>query len=104
MERGERALARSAAGEPAAIAALAHVGALGAVREDLVELRVAEAVAAAAGEAFVFDEGRLVGFRLGGFDDQPVFSAAAGPINGMRMAAAASGKEPGCDFAGWRER
>ena len=103
MERGRVVLQLSAAGEPAAIAALAHVGALRTVRQHLVQLRVAETIAAVASQAFVFDEGRLVWCWLGRFDDQPVFPGAIWPLAGLGVAAAALGQEAGRDFPGCGE-
>ena len=100
---GEGVFVASAAGKPAAIAALAHVGALRTVRQHLEQLRVAETVAAVAGQAFVFDEGRLVRFRLRWLDHKPFFPGAIWPLAGLSMAAAALGQEAGRDFAGCGE-
>ena len=95
----------SAAGKPATIAALAHVGPLGAVGEHFVKLRVPQPIAPAAGHALVFDKRRLVRLGLCGLDDQPVFAGAAGPVAGMGMAAAAGWQESSGNLpGGWEGR
>ena len=99
-ERGSRV---SAAGKPAAIAAFAHISPLGTVGQHLVELRAAQAIAAVTGKAFVFDEGRILGIGVLGFDQKPTLAGVAWPIAGRGLPAVAKRKQPGGDFAsGWQ--
>jgi len=100
----ERDAPASAAGEPAPVAALPHVGPLGTIRQHLAKLCAAQAIPASAGQAFVLDNGRLVRLGVGGLDDEPVVCRLAWPIGGLRLVAVATGEQPGRDFSGRRKR
>ena len=100
MAMSNGALEVSAAGEPAPVAAFAHIGPLGAVRQPLVELRAAQPIMAVAGQAFILDHRRLLRFGLDRLDEEPVFASAFRPLAGRRLPAVARGQEPGFDFTG----
>ena len=93
----------SAARKPASVAAFAHIRALRAVRQHLVELRSAQPIAAVAGEALVLDEGRFLRLGLRRLDEEPILSRAAWPIAGWGLPAMAKREEAGRDFAGGRK-
>src|ERR1039458_2001668 len=92
-----------ATGQPAAVTAFAHIGPLGTIGQHLVELWAAQTIPPPASEAFVFDEGRVLGFGVLGFNQKPAISRARGPIAGWRLPAVAWGEEPGRDFARGRK-
>ena len=89
----------SAARKPATVAAFAHISALGAVGEHLVELRAAQPIAAVASQAFIFEDRRLLRLGLLRLDEEPILSRAGWPIAGWGLPAVAKGEEPGRDFA-----
>lgn len=93
-----------AAGKPAAVPAFAHISPLRAVRDHLEELRVAQAIATSAGQAFILDEGRLVRFGFSGLDDEPLLSRLGWPLAGLSLAAVAMGEQANGDFPGRRKR
>ena len=92
----------SAARKPATVAAFAHIRALGAIRQHLVELWPAQPVAAVASEAFIFNEGRLLRLGLCRLDEEPILSRAGWPIAGWGLPAVARREEARRDFAGGR--
>ena len=54
---------------------------------------------APAGQAFVFDEGRLGRLGLSRLDEVPVFASTFWPLAGWGLPAVARWEKPGCDFA-----
>ena len=93
----------SAAGKPATVAAFAHISPLGAVGEHLVELRSAQPITAVAGQAFIFEDRRLLRLGLLRLDEEPILSRAGWPIARWGLPAMAKGEEPGRDFARCRQ-
>jgi hypothetical protein len=103
IARGSLAFRALPAGQPTAVTALAHVGALGAFGEHLVELRTPQTIAAVAGQAFVFDNRRLLRLGLRRLDEEPALSGAGRPIAGRGLPAMARGEEARGDFPGRRK-